>query len=169
VSQPDGGSTELKPAPGALDPSLLAELAAHAAQAWPAECCGVVVSDGAGALRYLAIPNIAGSAEAGPSSSRTVRDGYVMDPRALMAALEETDARGGALQAIVHSHPEVGAYFSAEDRRAALGGGDEPLWPGVAYVVISCRGGVSDAAMLYRWDEVRRDFCETPLSLAGAR
>jgi proteasome lid subunit RPN8/RPN11 len=144
---------------------VIVAMATHAAQAWPAECCGVVVTGGRAAVRYVAIPNIAGSAAAAPTSARSARDGYVMDPRALMAAIEEAEQAGGGLLTIVHSHPDVGAYFSAEDRRAALGGGDEPLWPGVSYAVLSCRAGRVDEARLYTWDPAGRDFVESRLEL----
>jgi len=151
-----------------LSKPLQLKMAAHAARCWPGECCGVLTSDGAGALRYTPITNIAGSDAAQGTSSRTVNDGYVMDPKELMAALDEADGTGGGLAAVVHSHPEVGAYFSAEDRRAALGGGDEPLWPGIGYVVLSCRGGTVDDAKLYVWDSVANDFTEEALSLRQA-
>jgi proteasome lid subunit RPN8/RPN11 len=151
--------------PKDLDAALCAVMAAHAARAYPAECCGVLTSDAAGRLRYTEIPNIAGTEAAGPTSSRSIRDGYVMDPKALMAALDEADRAGGSLRAIVHSHPDVGAYFSAEDQRAALGGADEPLWPDVAYVVLSCRGGQTDGARLYTWNPSDRSFQEQELPL----
>ena len=152
--------------PEDFKPALIESIAAHAVRTYPAECCGVIISDAAGAFRYVEIDNIAGSDAAAPASARTVRDGYVMDPKALLAALAEADRTGGALVAIVHSHPDVGAYFSSEDQRAALGGGDEPLWPGVAYAVISCRGGTVDDARLYTWDPSAREFREAPLALA---
>ena len=148
-----------------LGPALCAAMSAHAAAAYPGECCGVLTSDGSGALRYVPIDNVAGTSAAQGTSERTVRDGYVMDPKGLMAALDEAERAGGGLAAIVHSHPDVGAYFSAEDRRAALGGGEEPLWPGIEYVVISCRSGAVDAARLYRWDAAARDFHEQEVPL----
>ena len=143
-----------------LAAAVLREMAAHAEKAWPAESCGVIVGDARGALRYAPIPNIAGTLAADPISARTVRDGYVMDPKALMEALEAAEGKGGGLIAVVHSHPDVGAYFSPEDRRAALGGGEEPLWPGVSYLVLSCRAGKVDAVRLYSWDPAARDFRE---------
>jgi [CysO sulfur-carrier protein]-S-L-cysteine hydrolase len=139
---------------------LLAEIAAHARSTYPAECCGLVLADGEGRLRFLPIENVAGSPAAGGTSRRTVRDGYVMDPKALLAALAEVEQVGGHLAAIVHSHPDVGAYFSREDRDMALGGGTEPLWPGVQYLVISCKETGVDAARLYTWDGARADFAE---------
>jgi proteasome lid subunit RPN8/RPN11 len=144
---------------GDLQP-LMAEIAAHARSTYPAECCGLVLARGDGSLRFVPIANIAGTAAAAGNSRRTRRDGYVMDPKALLAALAEAERGGGRLSAIVHSHPDVGAYFSSEDRDMALGGGVEPLWPGVQYLVISCKDTGVDAARLYTWDPTRIDFAE---------
>ena len=135
----------------------LTEIAAHMRSCSPAEGCGLVLETAAGALSFRPIPNVAGQSE---TSSRTQRDGYVMEPKALLAALEEIEHQGGRLAVIVHSHPDVGAYFSREDRHMALGGEDEPLWPGVQYLVVSVRNGAVDAARLYTWDAGHRDFLE---------
>jgi adenylyltransferase/sulfurtransferase len=151
--------------PKDLSRELRQAMAAHAERAYPAECCGVITSDGEGALRYIEIPNIAGSAAASPTSSRSSRDGYVMDPKALMGAIESAEAAGGALVAVVHSHPDVGSYFSAEDKRAALGDGDEPLWPGIGYIVISCKSGITENADLYVWSGATRDFSGSSLPI----
>jgi proteasome lid subunit RPN8/RPN11 len=139
----------------------LREIAAHARATYPQECCGLVLADAAGALRFLAIDNVAGSSEI---SARTKRDGYVMDPNQLLSALEQSEREGGRLHAIVHSHPDVGAYFSKEDRDMALGGADEPLWPGVQYLVVSVRSGRVDGARLYTWNPASRDFAELELT-----
>ena len=42
----------------------------------------------------------------------------------------------------------------------ALGEEQEPLWPGVRYLVVSVRAGNVDGARLYTWDETGRDFRE---------
>lgn len=139
---------------------LLSAIVAHARSTYPLECCGLVLEDSAGALRFVPIENVAGTAAAAGNSQRSRRDGYVMDPKALLAALSEVEERGGRLAAIVHSHPDVGAYFSREDREMALGGASEPLWPDVQYVVVSCKDTGVDAARLYTWDGGRRDFSE---------
>jgi len=139
---------------------LMAEIASYARSAYPAECCGLVIAGGGGGLRFVPIANIAGTQAAAGNSRRSARDGYVMDPKALLAALSEAEQGGGGLLAIVHSHPDVGAYFSPEDREMALGGGTEPLWPGVQYLVISCKESGVDAARLYTWDPASVDFAE---------
>jgi len=138
-----------------IAPEVLRQIAAHARSTYPAECCGLLLRDRSGAISFRPIPNIAGSPEAQPTSSRTARDGYVMDPKALLSAMQEGD-----LWAIVHSHPDVGAYFSKEDRDMALGDGEEPLWPGVRYLVVSVRAGRVEGARIYTWDSSRGDFAE---------
>jgi [CysO sulfur-carrier protein]-S-L-cysteine hydrolase len=144
---------------------VLRQIARHAHSTYPAECCGLLLADASGALRFQPIDNVAGTARASPTSARTQRDGYVMDPKALLAALDTTERTGGRLWGIVHSHPDVGAYFSSEDRNMALGGGAEPLWPGVRYLVVSVRGGDVDEARLYTWEPARRDFGEEEVPL----
>ena len=139
---------------------LMPRMAAYARGTYPAECCGLVIADATGALRFVPIANIAGTAAAAGNSERTHRDGYVMDPKALLAALGEAEQGGGRLAGIVHSHPDAGAYFSREDKEMALGGGAEPLWPGVQYLVISCKSTGVDDARLYTWDGARSDFAE---------
>jgi proteasome lid subunit RPN8/RPN11 len=141
--------------------ALFGVIAAHARSTYPAECCGLVLADGDDARRFEAIANIAGQSD---TSTRTARDGYVMEPKALLAALQRADEQGGRLVAIVHSHPDVGAYFSREDRLMALGGGAEPLWPGVQYLVVSVRKGVVDDARLYTWEAAGADFIEAQIS-----
>jgi len=138
----------------------LRQIVRHAEATWPAECCGLLLADASGALRFEAIRNIAGTADGAATSGRSQRDGYVMDPKALLDALETVEQTGGRLWAIVHSHPDVDAYFSNEDKNMALGGEDAPLWPGVRYLVVSVRAGRADDARIYTWDDASRDFRE---------
>ena len=124
-----------------------------------------MLADSAGSLRFVPIENVAGTAAGVANSSRSRRDGYVMDPQSLLATLEEAERSGGRLAAIVHSHPDVGAYFSKEDMDMALGGGREPLWPGVQYLVVSARNAGVDDARLYTWDPARGHFTEAQVPL----
>ena len=138
----------------------LGQIARHAEATWPGECCGLLLEDASGGLRFQPIANIAGTEDGAATSRRSRRDGYVMDPKALLQALEAAEQAGGRLWAIVHSHPDVGADFSSEDKNRALGGEDSPLWPGVRYLVVSVRGGHADDARMYTWDDASHDFRE---------
>jgi proteasome lid subunit RPN8/RPN11 len=143
-----------------IPPPVLRAMAAHAQKTYPAECCGLLLAAADGSLRFQPIANVAGTPEGKGTSTRSARDGYVMEPKELLAALQAAEEQGGSLWAIVHSHPDVGAYFSREDREMALGGGEEPLWPGVRYLVISARKAGIDGARLFTWDAARGDFLE---------
>jgi len=140
-------------------------IAEHMRACYPSEGAGLLIADAAGALRFVPIENIAGRADALETSRRTVRDGYVMDPKSLLAALDEAERGGGRLYAIVHSHPDVGAYFSKEDKAKALDDDGELLWPGVLYLVVSVRSGTVDDARLYTWDAGKCDFLEQQISI----
>jgi proteasome lid subunit RPN8/RPN11 len=138
-----------------------AEIAALARSTYPNECCGLVLADPAGALRFVPIDNVAGASDA---SARSKRDGYVMDPKQLFDALESAERSGGRLHAIVHSHPDAGAYFSAEDKAKALAEPGLPWYPGVQYLVVSVRNGQVAEARMFSWDDSRADFIGTDLA-----
>ncbi len=140
--------------------AVLERIALHAQSTYPAECCGLILADAGGTLSFQPVANVAGTEQGKATSARSQRDGYVMDPKQLLGSLEAAERSGGSLWAIVHSHPDVGAYFSKEDKNMALGGGTEPLWPGVRYLVVSVRAGHADGARLYTWDAGAGDFLE---------
>ena len=129
------------------------DIAAHLRGCYPAEGCGLVFTGG----RFVPITNIAGR---DPVSARSVADGYVMDPKEHYLAMEAAERAGESLYAIVHSHPDVGAYFSKEDQRQALADDGEPIWPRVRYLVVSVRSGNVDGASFFTWDPERRVFAE---------
>lgn len=73
--------------------------------------------------------------------------------------------RNGGIPAIIfHSHPEVGAYFSQDDRdMARLKDEDGALVernPGVRHIVVSVRQGKADGALMFAWNAETRDFDE---------
>jgi proteasome lid subunit RPN8/RPN11 len=62
---------------------------------------------------------------------------------------------------IYHSHPNVGAYFSATDaKEAAPESGTGPLWPGVTYVVMSVRDRRVVEWAAFSWGPEQRAFVE---------
>ena len=65
---------------------------------------------------------------------RTARDGYYLDPMTLLKTERSLKERGWEVRVIFHSHPDVGAYFSEEDKQRALWDG-RPVYPGVIYLV----------------------------------
>lgn len=129
-----------------LDEVLRAAVA-EGERCYPVEGCGLIFQDRAGGQRFVAMDNVLDRYHARDPVRfpRTARTGYFMDPRAQLAVWEAAEAKGERLIAIVHSHADVGAYFSAEDRALALTEEGEPLQPGVEYLVLSVRAAGCDA------------------------
>ena len=105
------------------------------------EACGFVLSR-AGELEVVPIPNVADRYHlADPREfPRSSREGYVMDPRALLHLHQEAERSGGRIVAAWHSHVEAAASFSDLDRSDAVVDG-RPVLPGVEYIVAGMRSG----------------------------
>ena len=101
----------------------VAEIIAHALEADPEECCGILLgSDGV----------VAGSRRvANVHDERTTR--YTMDPLELVHAEREAEKRGEEFVAFYHSHPHGQARPSETDIDNAV----ESEWTGPYYVIVS--------------------------------
>lgn len=148
----------------------------HARAAYPDECCGVIVGPPAGEadggprrLRVLPLRNLQDEMHARDPESypRTARRAFLIGPFELERVLREAKARGEVLRAIFHSHPDEEAYFSQEDRDAAVPFGDVPSYPEAAHIVMSVRGGEVKGVKVFRWDAGSRDFLADELEVAG--
>ncbi len=131
---------------------LLQQCYAEAAQAYPEECCGMLLgpagSAGCDEVRPCrnqqnelhARDPVTYPRDAGTAYNFSLRDIQFLD-RSL----------GGPrpVRIIYHSHVDVGAYFSAEDRRAAAPDG-ELLYP-VDYLVIDVAASGVREARLFRF------------------
>ncbi|MFO0744074.1 MAG: Mov34/MPN/PAD-1 family protein [Myxococcota bacterium] len=140
------------------DDALRERLWAHARAAYPKECCALLLRDDrAGVAAELVLAeNLADKYHALDPATypRTAERAYVLDPRLIANA--ERD--GKTLVAIVHSHCNVGAYFSDEDVRQALSPFDDgPLYPGVDYVVLDVQADGVRGFEVFGWsDEAQR-------------
>ncbi|MDH5753163.1 MAG: Mov34/MPN/PAD-1 family protein, partial [Deltaproteobacteria bacterium] len=136
--------------------NLMEQCYAHGAEKYPDEACGVLSGPEQSdqAEEFHIVDNIINMLhEKDPREfPRTARDGYVLDPARMMKLERELKARGHRVQAIFHSHVDVGAYFSEEDRARATWAG-EPLLPGVSYLVCGIRQGRPDGAIIAYFDE----------------
>ena len=117
-----------------LSRALQQQLWAHAQQAAPEECVGVLGGQstplGWRAARYTPLPNSA--------PRPTVQ--YQAEPAALIRALRAFRAGGLELAALFHSHPAGPAHPSASD--IAQAGYDVP------YLIADLRGGTLRAFLL---------------------
>lgn len=141
------------------------EISRHAAQAFPEECCGVVLHNGKNyeARRCTNIQNTLHALDP-ETYRRTAATAYAMDPKELEWIIQEAGSREAKIQAFYHSHPGHEAYFSAEDRACATPFGD-PTFPDSAQIVISVYERVVKRIAAYAWSERHKDFFEIPLKI----
>jgi [CysO sulfur-carrier protein]-S-L-cysteine hydrolase len=145
-----------------LTPEELETVRAQAAEEYPFESCGVILSRGT-ERRLLRCRNAQNELHARDPQRypRDARTAYYIDPKDLLR-IGDLERQGFGVAVIYHSHVDAGAYFSETDRRQALVGG-EPAYPGTVYVVTSVLNGAVDAVAAFRWDAERRDFVQMEL------
>jgi adenylyltransferase/sulfurtransferase len=135
-----------------LSPDVLALCYAEAAQAYPEECCGLIIgpadSPVCDEVRPCANQQNELHALDPETYPRDARTAYNLAPRDVLF-LDRSLSSPRPVKIIYHSHADVGAYFSAEDARAALLDG-EPLYP-VDYLVIDAAADGVRGAKLFRF------------------
>ena len=101
------------------------DMIAHAREGFPLEVCGILggVNDTVSAIYRM-------------TNTDASNEHFMMDPREQFAVVKGLRAKGLAMLAVYHSHPETPARPSVEDIRLAL-------TPDVSYVIIS----LADAAV----------------------
>jgi proteasome lid subunit RPN8/RPN11 len=102
-----------------LPKSFVDEMAAHALQDAPNECCGIIAGKDGRAIKLYRAKN----SEASPYR-------YNVDPKDLLQIFRECEDNDWTFLAIYHSHTASEAYPSPTDVRLAF-------WPEAAYVLIS--------------------------------
>ena len=136
---------------------------AHAREAYPDECCGMIFERD-GREEIVRATNIQNELHAQDPDRfpRTAATGYTMGPEAApnLIRSERGELR---LRAIYHSHPQRDAYFSQEDRKQAFGARGEPIYPQAGYIVMSVRDREVRATKVFVWDAVARDYLEAQI------
>ena len=115
-------NTSDRPVP-AIDPLVLEALWAHAEAGYPEEVCGVLIGTAGGAIldeaRRCENRQNALHAEDPLHYPRDARTAYMpSDADLLFISYSERTER--PVRVIYHSHVDVGAYFSEEDKRQAV-------------------------------------------------
>ncbi len=142
---------------------------ARAAYARDEESCGLLVGPAADALLVDEIVPMENRAnklhKLDPETyPRTGRMYFDIDPLKFERHVRERAAAGAPVKVLYHSHLDVGAYFSETDAQAATAGGDAPTYD-LAYLVTSVRQGTVDDRKLFIWDEEKKSFVETALTI----
>lgn len=125
----------------------------HLEAAYPNEGCGVIL-EGPNGMRVVPLDNVYDKYHRVDPEQfpRTQRTAYLIDPKAWLQLSRESEAKGERVVVIIHSHADVGAYFSAEDKAMAAPNG-EPLHPGVEYLVVAVNNARVEAAKLFNFEK----------------
>jgi drug/metabolite transporter (DMT)-like permease/proteasome lid subunit RPN8/RPN11 len=137
-----GAAGAVPDVPRPVTDEILRRVYEHAVRSYPSECCGFIRRSG---VRECANA-VAGSAV----SDRTARTGYAFNA-ADTRELHDSIGTDDPALVVYHSHPDVGAYMSAEDQRFAVLDG-MPVLP-VDHLVIDVTAGGVREAKLFRFDD----------------
>ncbi len=136
---------------------------AEARACFPREACGVIVGpqDRPAGQRFVRFDNLADALhEADPEAyPRDARTAFALHPLKLQRLVDEVEAGGGGLVAIMHSHPQHPSYFSKTDR-AAASPFSHPTWPDATQIVVSVFEGEIAEVKGFFYEE---DWSERPL------
>ncbi|HUL75296.1 MAG TPA: pyridoxal-phosphate dependent enzyme [Vicinamibacterales bacterium] len=158
---PDGGDRYLSErfwdAPGrssvALPTQAAAALDAHAAEAYPEECCGALIGPRPGDVAQV-VP--LGNTTAGERRRR-----FLVGPADYRRAERIAAEAGHELLGFYHSHPDHPAVPSAFDLEHAL--------PNLSYVIVSVRQGRAVDLRSWRLRPDRSQFDEEPVARPPSR
>lgn len=161
------GAKESGEAMIAVDRRTLTQIRAHAEDAYPFECCGIVT--GSADNREWIVHRCANiqnrlheeDPQQFPEDARTA---YYLDPEEQFHILQESERVEHTIKGFYHSHPDHDAYFSKSDAEKALIWG-EPAYPGTWYMVVSVKHGQAKDIVCFAWDENRRTFVRQRIHL----
>lgn len=128
-----------------VDSAALAAIYEHAVRDYPSECCGFVLASGVRPCLNVQDGLHRADQRLHPRTSRTA---FALDFESTSFLIDSLGS-DDPVRVIYHSHPDVGAYFSEEDRRFAARD-QEPTFPGVDYLVVDVRCRRVAGARLFR-------------------
>ncbi|MDP3920008.1 MAG: M67 family metallopeptidase [Candidatus Omnitrophota bacterium] len=142
--------------------NFLKQIIQQAEAEYPNECCGMILgpkSQVGNMTKLRPCRNVQDDYHQKDPEifKRDAKAAYFIDPRELLEIQKEARESGEEIRVIYHSHINVGAYFSDEDKRAATAEG-EPVYPGVAYLVVSVVEGKAKGHNTFTWNDERKDF-----------
>ena len=130
--------------------TLLEQLRRHGEEAYPQECCGILLglfaSDDIRVRRVMRCDNV--RLDSAGFDSPTNR--YQIDPADLFRAQREGRAQGQEIVGFYHSHPDQPPRWSLTDLA-------EAYWTGCAYVITSVEKGKAAVTQAFRLAGTERD------------
>jgi proteasome lid subunit RPN8/RPN11 len=125
-----------------VDPKSYAELRLHAVEAYPEECCGVLL----GSFREGG-PEKQSKAVSAVRCVNTRRDSsrnrYAIDPTELVCIQRQAREQGLEIVGFYHSHPDHPAQWSSTDLA-------EAYWVGCSYIITSVVKGKAAETRSFR-------------------
>ena len=155
-----------------IPPHLLRQCFEQGAAGYPEEACGLLSgpeNDPEALTAFHPLENKLNQMHARDPERfpRTAREGYYLDPLAFLKLEQALRAEGRCVKVIVHSHPDVGAYFSEEDTKQATWDG-RPVYPGLRYLVCGIKDGRADGAILATFNEATAAFDQEQIAEPGS-
>ena len=137
--------------PVAIAPRLFNEMAGHARETVPEECCGLVTGDEVVRFRHVHRCRNEMTRLHHEDPARYPRDGreaFHMNEHDYLAVSKQAEAQGERVTAVYHSHPGIGVYFSELDQEYAA----QPLFPfpQAEHIVLSVVDGRVGAGLFRR-------------------
>lgn len=151
-----------------ISSDVLADLEAHALEAYPSECCGFVSGPVAEVALLDASQREENEAdkyhkldpETFPRTSRTY---FKINELRAAKAFDAGAKNGRPIKVIYHSHCDVGAYFSKEDADT-FASDNQLMWP-CAFIVVSVKDGRIAERKLWVHVPGTNDFRESSLTI----
>lgn len=134
-----------------ISKSVYEEMLNHAKEAYPNECCGVIV----GATYHAR--KVFESHRASNANTERSHDRYLIDPRELNLIDKIARTQGMDVMGFYHSHPDHPDKPSQTDREWAQ--------PGYSYVIISVKGGKNVSARSWIIEDETGPFIEEKLKI----
>jgi proteasome lid subunit RPN8/RPN11 len=147
-----------------INKDVMEDIARHALETYPYECCGIVTGDRNKQTIHLC-KNVQNRlhVEDPERHPRDARTAYSVDRDEADRIYSEAKHRGEEIIAFYHSHIDCDAYFSETDVEAQTVFG-EPEFPGALHIVVSVIDKKVHAVKYFKWDGDRKEFISLPFS-----
>lgn len=151
-------------APAVIPNAVLNEILAHAREADPEECCGLITGDSVERHQHVVRcrNDMTLWHQRDPHAyPRDGTQGFYMNEQDYLRADEEASACGQQVTCVYHSHVECGAYFSEMDQDFA----SQELFPfpDADHLVVAVIGGKVTEQALFRRDPEAGGFIGRPV------
>ncbi len=139
--------------PITLNNELLQAIARHSEEAYPSECCGIMLGEDEGEQRrvFALLP------QTNQSAADEQYHRFLITPEMMLAADKQARAQQLDVIGFYHSHPEDEARPSNFDREYA--------WPWYSYIVVRVRDRNYDKMASWRLDDDRSHFDEEDIHI----